>query len=449
MDEHRIKGRGIEAGEEIYGGAEVGDASGVGAKRQWGGGSGEVSGSSSDVVSLEEVFGGGGQRGFAGSSSEEEPGGEAIGGGEPEAQRGVGITESGVDAFKKRDELGLSGRVLGSRLTAYQREGVRRAVEEYLGQGIPIGDTLAALGIPRSSYYRWVRKCSVAEERKVSSLRETELRPEEVGAIVEAKQREPWLSHRQISGRLRERGVWVSESSCYRVLKAEGWVEGRRFRERPWGEARYEPYRPNQIWGLDWTGLRIEGLRWYLLTVIDFFSRYLLAWAIVKTVTQREVTALVTLAVLDQRLDERAEGGKPWLRMDRGSPNTTSVTKEVVRELGMILSYGRVDRPTDNGRQERFYRTIKQEEIYTVLDYPSYPSARASIGDYITYYNQKRPNQALWNLTPAEVHRVGNKTLLRKYLEEMKEKAKLERKNYWSQWNQSISNKHLLSKNLS
>lgn len=133
----------------------------------------------------------------------------------------------------------------------------------------------------------------------------------EVWAIVEAKQREPWLSHRQISGRLREqRVVWVSESSCYRVLKAEGWVEERPMRERPWEEeARYEPYRPNQIWGLDWTGLRIGGLRWYLLTVIDFFSRYLLAWAIVKTVTQRDVTALVTLAGLDQKLDEKAEGG--------------------------------------------------------------------------------------------------------------------------------------------
>lgn len=183
--------------------------------------------------------------------------------------------------------------------------------------------------------------------------------------------------------------------------------------------------------------------------MIDFFSRYLLAWAIVKTVTQREVTALVALAVLDQKLDEMEEGGRPWLRMDRGSPNTTRVTKEVIWELGMILSYGRVDRPTDNGRQERFYRTVKQEEIYTVLDYPSYPSARASIGDYLSYYNQKRPNQTLWNFTPAEVHRVGNKTVLRKYLEEMKEKAKLERKNYWAQWNQSFSNKHLLSENLS
>jgi hypothetical protein len=95
------------------------------------------------------------------------------------------------------------------------------------------------------------KKCSVKEERRASSFREIELRPEEVGAIVEAKQREPWLSHRQISGRLREQGIWVSESSCYRVLKAEGWVEERQFRERPWEEARYEPYRPNQIWGLD------------------------------------------------------------------------------------------------------------------------------------------------------------------------------------------------------
>ena len=138
--------------------------------------------------------------------------------------------------------------------------------------------------------------------------------------------------------------------------------------------------------------------------MIDFFSPYLLAWAIVKTVTQREATAQDALAVLDQKLDDLPKEMRLWLRMGRGSPNTMRVTKEVIRELGMILSYGRVDRPTDNGRQDRFYWTIKQEEIYTILDYPSYTSARTSIGDYITYYNRRRPNQPLWNFTPAEVH---------------------------------------------
>ena len=62
-----------------------------------------------------------------------------------------------------------------------------------------------------------------------------------------------------------------------------------------------------------------------------------------------------------------------------------------------------------------------------------------------SYYNEKRPNQALWNFAPAEVHRVGNKTEFRKHLHEMKGRAKLEKKICWTQWNQPVSNKRHLS----
>jgi len=145
MDEHRINIRGIKEGEEIYGGSEVGDPSGAGERWQRGGGGCEVPGSSPDIVSLEEVLGRRGERTPARHPTEKERGVEASGARESETQRGAGITEPGVDAFKKRDELGLSGRRLGSRVTDYQREGIRRVVEEYLGQGIAIMSTLGAL----------------------------------------------------------------------------------------------------------------------------------------------------------------------------------------------------------------------------------------------------------------------------------------------------------------
>jgi hypothetical protein len=75
-----------------------------------------------------------------------------------------------------------------------------------------------------------------------------------------------------------------------------------------------------------------------------------------------------------------------------------------------------VNRPTDNARQERFYRTAKQDEIYCYPSYPSSEIARKSIGEYIEFYNEKRPHQALWNFTPGYVHRVGNKSeILKEY----------------------------------
>lgn len=437
MNEYRVKGRKNQEGEEIQCRPQVSHPSGMGKDRQWSRDSGKVSDTPSHPLSLEETVGFRGKGVVKGDKGEEGHFGQEIARGKLEVKGGFSLTKPGIDLFKKRDELGLSGHFIGQRITRIQKKGVIEAVREFVGQQIPISRVLKDLGIPRGSYYRWLEGCSVVEGLGSREGGGIALMPEEVRAIIEAKKKEPWLSHRQISGLLRQEGIWVSESSCYRVLNGQGWVEGRELRERPWDKPRYEPYKPNQIWGSDWTGLRIDEHRYYLLTLIDYFSRYIVAWSIVKTVTQHEVTALAALAVLDQKLDEVPPKQRPLLRLDRGSPNTATVTKEVIQELGLLLSLSRGDRPTDNGRQERFYRTIKQEEIYSIPTYPSVEEARANIGDYITYYNQRRPNQALWNLTPAEVHRVGNKTKLWDYIKEMKQKVLHKRKAYWDQINLS------------
>jgi hypothetical protein len=75
-------------------------------------------------------------------------------------------------------------------------------------------------------------------------------------------------------------------------------------REPPWKTPHYEPYRPNQIWGEDWTGIVIDGLRHYVLTILDLFSPYLVDWGIFKTVTQREIKNLVALAVHQHSIHE-------------------------------------------------------------------------------------------------------------------------------------------------
>jgi transposase InsO family protein len=95
-----------------------------------------------------------------------------------------------------------------------------------------------------------------------------------------------------------------------------------------------------------------------------------------------------------------------------GSPNIARNTKRLIKDLEMLLSLSRVHRPTDNARQERWFRTAKQEEIYCYPSYPSLDIARSSLADYISIYNDKRPHQALWNYTPSFVHRLGNKTKL-------------------------------------
>jgi len=148
--------------------------------------------------------------------------------------------------------------------------------------------------------------------------------------------------------------------------------------------------------------LTIAGVRHYLLTIIDYFSRYVLAWGVViKTVTHREVQDLLTLAYISEGIEQHEQ--KSILRTYQGTPNRAGRTRKLIKELEMILSPGRACRPTDNSCQERWYQTVKQEEIYCYPTYPSVERARSSLAHYIEYYNEKRPHQALLNYNPGQV----------------------------------------------
>jgi transposase InsO family protein len=323
----------------------------------------------------------------------------------PETERGFGYADARVDASKKKDELGLTNRSKGARYTVIQRLRIIDEVKQLKAAGTKKTEALRAFGVCRSTYYGWLQTGMVDTKASVQRLTDGERK-----AVIDIKKAQPQLSHRKISGYLRWDGIWVSSSSCYRILKALNWVQPQRMREAPWKVAHYEPFRPNAIWGEDWTILTIAGLRYYLLTIIDYFSRYIVAWGIVRSVTQKEVRNLVALAYMSERIDEKDH--KPMFRVDKGSPNMAHSTKRLIKDLEMMLSPARAHRPTDNSRQERWYRTVKQEEIYCYPTYPTEDIARHLLDRYIHEYNDKRPHQALWNFTPGYVHRLANNSLL-------------------------------------
>ncbi len=107
------------------------------------------------------------------------------------------------------------------------------------------------------------------------------------------------------------------------------------------------------------------------------------------------------------------------------------MTREFFALLGAELSFSRVRRPTDNARMERFYGTIKQEEMYVVGNYPDLRSAQREIGTYMERYNTRRPHQALWNFTPQMVHDLNNKTEVMGRLRTLKRDTWQRRKEYW------------------
>ncbi|OLE71785.1 MAG: DDE-type integrase/transposase/recombinase [Deltaproteobacteria bacterium] len=317
---------------------------------------------------------------------------------------------------------------------ASQKQAVLGLVESHRGEGRSVSEVLGTVGVARSSYYRWKKGEGEKKDERPSSY---ELTVEERQMIEAVKESHPEYRHRRIQGMLQQQGVYLSASAIYGHLKELGQVEPYDRRAAPWKTARYEVWRRNLMWGSDWSKLSVGGIRWYLLTVIDFFSRLLIAYDVVPTVHAGYVKAIYQAGLSSQGISLHSET-KPELRVDRGSPNTSGVTQEFFESLGAELSFARVRRPTDNALTERFYGTVKQEEIYLVGNYPDAQSAREELGRYIESYNQSRPHQALFNFTPAHVHQLNNKSVLMVELNEMKRKTREKRKAYWAeQQNQS------------
>lgn len=308
-----------------------------------------------------------------------------------------------------------------------QKEVVMKLVEEHRQQGRTVREVLTSVGVARSTYYRWKKPVSAKPAGRRQSY---PLTPEERQRIEAVKEEHPEYRHRRIQGVLQAQGVYLSASAIYGYLKQLGWVEPYDRRPAPWKHPRYEVWQRNLLWGCDWTRLSIAQVRWYLLTVIDFFSRWVIAWDLVPTVHAAHVKAVYRAGLKAQGISLFSER-KPQLRVDQGSPNTAGVTKEFFEGLGAELSFARVRRPTDNAITERFYGTLKQEEIYLVGNYPDERSAREEMGRYIEYYHHRRPHQALFNFTPADVHQMNNKTALLDKRRAMKQAAREKRKAYW------------------
>ena len=310
---------------------------------------------------------------------------------------------------------------------AEQKQAVFDLIASHRNQGRAVGEVLSSVGVARSSYYRWKKGEGAKRAERQSSY---ELTGEERGLIDEVKGQYPGHRHRRIQGILQQRGVYLSASAIYGHLKAQGQIEPYERRAAPWKHPRYEVWQRNLMWGSDWTKLSVGGVRWYLLTVIDFFSRWIIAWEVVPTVHAGTIKAIYQAGLKSQGISIHRES-KPELRVDRGSPNTSGITQEFFEALGAQLSFARVRRPTDNALTERFYGTIKQEEIYLVGNYPDEISAREEIGRYIESYHHHRPHQSLMNFTPAHVHEANNKSRLLAELKEIKRKTREKRKAYW------------------
>jgi putative transposase len=153
--------------------------------------------------------------------------------------------------------------------------------------------------------------------------------------------------------------------------------------------------RPNQVWAADITYIPMAHGFLYLVTIIDWYSRYVLAWRLSNTLDADFCV---------EALEEAHRKGRPDIfNTDQGTQFTGKAFTGLLEQHGVRISMDGKGSYRDNLFIERLWRTVKYEEVY-LQSYQGGRDARIGIGNYFQFYNTERPHQALGYRTPAEMY---------------------------------------------
>src|SRR4051812_14493310 len=211
------------------------------------------------------------------------------------------------------------------RYPASEKLEIIRLVEQ---SHLPVRRTLEKLGIPRATFYRWYDLYQTGGPEALNDRPSRPSRiwnriPEEIRReIIELALEQPELSPRELAVRFTdERKSFVSEASVYRLLKAHDLITSPAFIVIKAGdEFRDKTTAPNQLWQTDFTYLKVTGWGWYYLsTVLDDFSRFIIAWKLCATMQASDVTATLERALSASGLDQVSVVHRPRLLSDNGS----------------------------------------------------------------------------------------------------------------------------------
>jgi len=275
---------------------------------------------------------------------------------------------------------------------------------------------LAELGIPRRTYYNWLTQ-QKKRESEAGSARDkvpwNRLRAEEEKIVIAQARVSPELSPRQLAFRLvDEYGCWVSESTVYRILRREGLIKRVEVKGFVAGkEYHHKTSQPNEMWATDCCYLRVVNWGYYyLVTVMDDFSRYILAWEL-----QRDMTADSLIEVVQKAVDVTGMSKVPVkdrtaLLSDNGAGYVSQAFGDYLRLVKLKHILASPFHPQTNGKVERYQKTLKGEVNRLPYDMPS--ELRQAIESFVEYYNHQRYHEALGNVTPADVYYDRQKSIL-------------------------------------
>ena len=302
------------------------------------------------------------------------------------------------------------------RYTRAEKMEIIRMVE---GSDLPVRHTLRELGIAPSTFYEWYGKFLEdgpdGLESKARGPKQfwNKIPEEEKRHVVEVALLLPEKSPRELAWHITDtEKTFISESSVYRILKDQDLITSPHyivdFAAKSYTN---QTTRPNEMWQTDFTYFKIIGWGWYYLgTVLDDFSRKILAWKLYANMGADDVKDLLDRAIAETGVGFVEVRLRPRLLSDNGPCYLAEELRAYLEKNGMKHVRGKPYHPQTQGKIERYHRTMKN--VIKLNNYYFTEELEREIAGFVRYYNHERYHESLDNLTPADVYSGRTRELL-------------------------------------
>jgi putative transposase len=271
---------------------------------------------------------------------------------------------------------------------------------------IKVEKMVSWIGIYRSKFYDWRCRYGKVNEHNAWIPRDFWLQDWEKQAIITYYQAPPLEGYRRLTYMMMDDDiVAVSPSSVYRVLTEAGVLHRWNRPASRKGTGFQQPLKAHEHWHVDISYLNICGTFYYLCSILDGFSRYLVHWEIREAMTEADVEIIL------QRAREKFPEVRPRIISDNGPQFISRDFKEFIRISGMTHVKTSPYYPQSNGKLERYHKTIKGTciRVQTPL---SLEDARRIVADFVDHYNNQRLHSAIGYVTPKDKLEGRAKTIL-------------------------------------
>jgi transposase InsO family protein len=294
------------------------------------------------------------------------------------------------------------------RYPASEKYEIIRLVED---SNLSVRQTLRRLDIHHSTFYHWLQRyqdngVDGLEDRKPTpTVAWNQIPRQHRAAIIELALDKPELSPRELAARYTDQQAYfVSESTVYRLLKAQDLITSPAYiLMRASDQFQHPSKAVNELWQTDFTYFKIIGWGWYYLsTILDDYSRFIVAWRLCTSMSASDVADTLDDALCFTGLDQVKVRHKPRLLTDNGPCYISGELSGYLQENGMTHTRGRPYHPQTQGKIERWHRSMKNQILLNNYYLPG--ELQEHLQRFITYYNHERYHESLDNLTPADVY---------------------------------------------